>query len=81
MSGARTPTGAHGRGAAAATRTLCTTPPPHPRYGISGKLQTTKIGMLSDGQKSRIVFGMLCMKPHNLLLLDGGWRWGAGGGW
>jgi ATP-binding cassette subfamily F protein 2 len=33
-------------------------------------MQTTKIGMLSDGQKSRIVFAMLCMKNHNLLLLD-----------
>jgi len=47
------------------------------RYGISGKLQTTKISHLSEGQKSRIVFGILCMKNHNLLLLV---RWGAGGG-
>jgi ATP-binding cassette subfamily F protein 2 len=33
-------------------------------------MQTTKIGQLSDGQKSRIVFGMLCMANHNMLLLD-----------
>lgn len=33
-------------------------------------MQTTKIGELSDGQKSRIVFGMICMKHPNLLLLD-----------
>lgn len=42
------------------------------RYGISGKLQTTKISHLSEGQKSRIVFGILCMKNHNLLLLVSG---------
>lgn len=40
------------------------------RYGITGRMQTTKIGQLSDGQKSRIVFAMMCMKNHNLLLLD-----------
>jgi len=40
------------------------------RFGITGTMQTAKIGMLSDGQKSRIVFAMLCMKNHNLLLLD-----------
>lgn len=39
-------------------------------YGITGRMQTTKIGELSDGQKSRIVFGMICMKNPNLLLLD-----------
>lgn len=26
--------------------------------------------MLSEGQKSRIVFAIMCMKPHNMLLLD-----------
>ena len=36
----------------------------------AGRMQTTKIGELSDGQKSRIVFGMICMKNPNLLLLD-----------
>ncbi len=40
------------------------------RFGITGKLQTQRIGQLSDGQKSRLVFGMLCMKNHNMLLLD-----------
>uniref|UniRef100_A0A7S0UP19 ABC transporter domain-containing protein n=1 Tax=Polytomella parva TaxID=51329 RepID=A0A7S0UP19_9CHLO len=40
------------------------------RFGVSGKMQTTKIGMLSEGQKSRLVFGMMCMKNNNLLLLD-----------
>eukprot|EP00197_Chlamydomonas_leiostraca_P002023 CAMPEP_0202857324 /NCGR_PEP_ID=MMETSP1391-20130828/315_1 /ASSEMBLY_ACC=CAM_ASM_000867 /TAXON_ID=1034604 /ORGANISM="Chlamydomonas leiostraca, Strain SAG 11-49" /LENGTH=610 /DNA_ID=CAMNT_0049536115 /DNA_START=82 /DNA_END=1914 /DNA_ORIENTATION=- len=40
------------------------------RYGISGKLQTTKISMLSDGQKSRVVFATICLKKPNLLLLD-----------
>ena len=41
------------------------------RYGISGKMQSTKIKMLSDGQQSRIVFAMICMKKPNMLLLDG----------
>jgi len=40
------------------------------RFGITGRLQTTQIAMLSEGQKSRIVFAMMCMKPHNMLLLD-----------
>ena len=35
--------------------------PPH-RYGVSGRLQTAKIGMLSEGQKSRLIFAMMCMK-------------------
>merc|ERR1711871_922386 len=30
----------------------------------------TDIGMLSDGQKSRLVFAVLAMKPYNVLLLD-----------
>ncbi len=33
-------------------------------------MQTTKIGELSEGQKSRLVFGMICMQRPNLLLLD-----------
>jgi ABC-type Mn2+/Zn2+ transport system ATPase subunit len=33
-------------------------------------LQTTKIGELSEGQKSRLVFAMICMQRPNLLLLD-----------
>lgn len=40
------------------------------RYGLTGKQQSTKIGMLSDGQKCRIVYGIICMGRPNLLLLD-----------
>jgi len=40
------------------------------RFGISGRLQLQKIGCLSEGQKSRIVFAMICMSRPNLLLLD-----------
>ena len=40
------------------------------RYGVSGKMQSTKIGQLSDGQKSRIVIATICMANPNLLLLD-----------
>lgn len=40
------------------------------RYGISGKSQKTKIGLLSDGIKSRIVFAMLALEKPNFLLLD-----------
>ncbi|GFH24820.1 ATP-binding cassette, sub-family F, member 2, partial [Haematococcus lacustris] len=40
------------------------------RYGISGKLQTSKIAHLSDGQKSRVVFAMICLRTPNMLLLD-----------
>lgn len=36
----------------------------------AGKMQTTRIGELSDGQQSRLVFAMICMKNPNLLLLD-----------
>jgi ATP-binding cassette subfamily F protein 2 len=40
------------------------------RYGVTGRLQTAKIGMLSEGQKSRLIFAMMCMKNHNMMLLD-----------
>ena len=40
------------------------------KFGISGRLQTTRIGLLSDGQKSRLVFAMICVEEPNLLLLD-----------
>ncbi|ACO63791.1 predicted protein [Micromonas commoda] len=40
------------------------------RYGVSGKMQTTLIGELSEGQQSRLVFAMICMGKPNLLLLD-----------
>jgi len=39
-------------------------------FGFSSKEMTTEIGMLSDGQKSRLVFAILAMKPYNILLLD-----------
>jgi ATP-binding cassette subfamily F protein 2 len=40
------------------------------RFGISGALQKAKIGTLSDGLKSRIVFAMLALEKPNMLLLD-----------
>jgi len=40
------------------------------KYGIGGGLQTTKIGELSDGLKSRVVFCCLSLKNPHLLLLD-----------
>ena len=40
------------------------------RYGITGRMQTQKIGELSEGQQSRLVFAMICMQRPNLLLLD-----------
>mmetsp|Transcript_54580 Transcript_54580/g.151425 ORF Transcript_54580/g.151425 Transcript_54580/m.151425 type:complete len:598 (-) Transcript_54580:67-1860(-) len=39
-------------------------------FGFSSKQMTTEIGMLSDGQKSRLVFAVMAMKPYNVLLLD-----------
>lgn len=40
------------------------------KYGITGKMQSTMIGQLSEGQQSRIVFALMCMGNPNLLLLD-----------
>eukprot|EP00471_Norrisiella_sphaerica_P012208 CAMPEP_0184494716 /NCGR_PEP_ID=MMETSP0113_2-20130426/29413_1 /TAXON_ID=91329 /ORGANISM="Norrisiella sphaerica, Strain BC52" /LENGTH=596 /DNA_ID=CAMNT_0026880581 /DNA_START=106 /DNA_END=1896 /DNA_ORIENTATION=+ len=40
------------------------------RFGISGKLQKTKIGKLSDGQRTRIVFAMLALQSPNMIILD-----------
>jgi len=40
------------------------------KYGLGGALQTTKIGELSDGMKSRVVFCILALKNPHLLLLD-----------
>jgi len=40
------------------------------RYGITGREQKTKIGQLSDGIKTRIVFAMLAGDRPNFLLLD-----------
>ena len=39
-------------------------------FGFSAEQQTTPIGMLSDGQRSRIIFAMLATKEHTVLLLD-----------
>jgi ATP-binding cassette subfamily F protein 2 len=39
-------------------------------FGITGRLQETQIGQLSDGQKSRLVFGMVRLGRPNVLLLD-----------
>ena len=39
-------------------------------FGFSSEQQQTPMGMLSDGQRSRIVFAMLAMKDHTVLLLD-----------
>lgn len=40
------------------------------KYGLSGDAQTSLIGTLSDGQKSRIVFALLAIEGPNMLLLD-----------
>ncbi|KAK4467189.1 P-loop containing nucleoside triphosphate hydrolase protein [Cladorrhinum samala] len=40
------------------------------KYGLSGDSQTSLIGTLSDGQKSRIVFALLAIEQPNMLLLD-----------
>lgn len=39
-------------------------------FGFSTKQQTSPIGLLSDGQKSRLVFAMIAMTPSGILLLD-----------
>jgi len=40
------------------------------QYGISGNDQTTPIGHLSDGQRSRVVFCEIALNNPNILLLD-----------
>ncbi|KAK4209171.1 P-loop containing nucleoside triphosphate hydrolase protein [Rhypophila decipiens] len=40
------------------------------KYGLTGEAQTSLIGTLSDGQKSRIVFALLAIESPNMLLLD-----------
>ena len=37
------------------------------RYGVSGRMQTTKIGELSEGQKSRICIAMMCLATPNMV--------------
>jgi len=39
-------------------------------YGFTSTQMESQIGMLSDGQKSRLVFAIMAKKPYNLLLLD-----------
>jgi len=39
-------------------------------FGFNTRNQTSPIGLLSDGQKSRLVFAMLAMRPSGVLLLD-----------
>jgi len=40
------------------------------QFGFTKEQQVSPIGMLSDGQRSRLVFAMLAMKEHTVLLLD-----------
>jgi ATP-binding cassette subfamily F protein 2 len=40
------------------------------KFGITGKAQTTLIKLLSDGQKTRVVFAWLAWQNPHLLLLD-----------
>eukprot|EP01134_Creolimax_fragrantissima_P004403 CFRG4403T1 len=40
------------------------------KFGITGKTQTSTIGTMSDGQKSRLVFCWLAEKKPHLLLFD-----------
>lgn len=40
------------------------------RYGISGSLQTRKIGSLSDGEKARLVLAWVAEKHPHILMLD-----------
>jgi len=40
------------------------------KYGITGTMQTTPMGKLSDGMKARIIFGILSMQHPHILLLD-----------
>jgi len=40
------------------------------QFGFNSQTMTTETGMLSDGQKTRLVFAMMGMKSYNILLLD-----------
>jgi len=40
------------------------------QFGFSTSQQTSEIGMLSEGQKSRLILAMMAMKQNSLLLLD-----------
>lgn len=39
-------------------------------FGFNSRTMTTEIGMLSDGQKARVIFAVMGIKPYNILLLD-----------
>ncbi|KAG9396887.1 ABC transporter subfamily F member 2-like [Carpediemonas membranifera] len=39
-------------------------------YGLSGKMQVTRIGQLSDGQRVRVCFAWLGIQNPNILFLD-----------
>jgi len=40
------------------------------KFGVRGYMQTSLIGKLSDGQKSRLVFALMALDRPHLLLLD-----------
>ncbi|CEP62949.1 ATP-binding cassette family ATPase ARB1 LALA0_S06e07602g [Lachancea lanzarotensis] len=40
------------------------------RYGLTGEAQTSQMGTLSEGQRSRVVFALLALQAPNVLLLD-----------
>jgi len=40
------------------------------KYGVTGELQTRKMGTMSDGQKARVVFTLISLTNPHLLLLD-----------
>eukprot|EP00180_Rhodochaete_pulchella_P000614 Plantae.Rhodophyta-Rhodochaete_pulchella.ctg14486.p1 GENE.Plantae.Rhodophyta-Rhodochaete_pulchella.ctg14486~~Plantae.Rhodophyta-Rhodochaete_pulchella.ctg14486.p1 ORF type:complete len:311 (-),score=58.99 Plantae.Rhodophyta-Rhodochaete_pulchella.ctg14486:25-957(-) len=40
------------------------------RFGVTGKMQTTKMAFMSDGMKSRVVFALMAYKTPHMLLLD-----------
>merc|ERR1712156_791851 len=39
-------------------------------FGFDSKTMCTEIGMLSDGQRTRLVSALMSLKPYNILLLD-----------
>jgi ATP-binding cassette subfamily F protein 2 len=40
------------------------------KFGVSGPMQTAKMGTLSDGQRSRIVFAVIAYENPHIILLD-----------
>eukprot|EP00932_Pfiesteria_piscicida_P010266 SRR837773.21165.p2 GENE.SRR837773.21165~~SRR837773.21165.p2 ORF type:complete len:592 (+),score=339.68 SRR837773.21165:156-1778(+) len=40
------------------------------KYGVTGELQTRKMGTMSDGQKARVVFTLISLVNPHVLLLD-----------